>query len=160
MESSEAILFKRRVMPVVPVMETLARRLLPDEADVRDALQEALMRLWRHRDTLDDVTNVRAYCLSVIRNAAVDRLGYAAEAAPLEYAGDFAAPTDRYDDLTEAETMLAQLPDRQQKAIRMRSFRDMEVNEIAVEMNISEANVRQLLSRGRRRLKQLISLCK
>lgn len=147
-------------MPVVPAMEALACRLLTDEADVRDALQEALMRLWRHRDTLDEVANIRAYCLSVIRNAAVDRVGDTASTAPLEAAGDCAAPVDRSDDLAEAETMLAQLPDRQQKAIRLRSFRDMEVDEIAAEMKISEANVRQLLSRGRRRLKQLISLCK
>lgn len=156
METNETEIFKRMVLPHAPVMERLLLRMLGED-DARDALQDTLLRLWEHRSLLFSAENVRAYCLTTARNTASNRLRSLHPAEQVEELpiADLGADRDSADDLRHAETLLEQLPEPQRRAIRLRSYAVMEVDEIAREMDVSESNVRQLLSRGRRRLREL-----
>ena len=58
------------------------------------------------------------------------------------------------DSLSLAERMISTLPASQQKVVRLRSHADCSVDEISTITGLTPANVRQLLSRARRRLKQ------
>lgn len=156
MENIEAISFKQQVMPSLPAIETVARRLLSDEADVRDAVQDTLLRLWNYRSRLADVADVKIYCISVARNVALGRLKQRKDFDSLENMADVASPERLTDDLEAVETALQSLSLNQQRVIRLRGYNDMEVDEIAAELNLSVGNVRQLLSRGRRQLKKLL----
>lgn len=156
LENKETDIFKRMVLPHAALMERLLARMLGEE-DARDALQDTLLRLWEHREALSAADNIRAYCLTTARNVATNRLRSrhfeeSIEEVPIVESG---ADADDSDDLRHAEALLEKLPEAQRRAIRLRSYCDMEVEEIAVRMEVSEANVRQLLSRGRRRLREL-----
>jgi RNA polymerase sigma-70 factor (ECF subfamily) len=52
---------------------SLARHLLVDSAEAEDVSQEAFLRLWQKRDSIDPV-HVRPWLLRVTRNLCLDRL--------------------------------------------------------------------------------------
>ena len=52
---------------------TLARYLLKDAAEAEDAVQEAFVKLWRHRDSIDP-DKVKPWLMKVTRNGCLDRL--------------------------------------------------------------------------------------
>ncbi len=63
---------------------------------------------------------------------------------------------DGYDDSTPyLSELMRSLPARQRKVLEMKICGDMENSEIALCLGLSEGNVRQLLSRGRKALRQL-----
>ena len=52
---------------------TLARYLLKDPAEAEDATQEAFVKLWNHRDSIDP-ERIKAWLMKVTRNGCLDRL--------------------------------------------------------------------------------------
>jgi RNA polymerase sigma-70 factor (ECF subfamily) len=52
---------------------TLARYLLKDSAEAEDAVQEAFIKLWNHRDSIDR-SRIRPWLMKVTRNTCLDRL--------------------------------------------------------------------------------------
>lgn len=52
---------------------SLARYLLKDASEAEDATQEAFIKLWRHRDSIDP-ERVRPWLMKVTRNVCLDRL--------------------------------------------------------------------------------------
>ena len=52
---------------------TLARYLLKDAAEAEDAVQEAFIKLWNHRDNVDPA-RVKPWLMKVTRNTCLDRL--------------------------------------------------------------------------------------
>jgi RNA polymerase sigma-70 factor (ECF subfamily) len=52
---------------------TLARYLLKDASEAEDACQEAFVKLWRHRDSIDP-DKIRPWLMRVTRNGCLDRL--------------------------------------------------------------------------------------
>jgi RNA polymerase sigma-70 factor (ECF subfamily) len=70
-------------------------------------------------------------------------------------AGDVAAMTDRYAD-PDLAAALRQLPDAQRAAVVLFYFLDLPIAEIAARLGSNRLAVRANLSRGRRRLRQLL----
>ncbi len=52
---------------------TLARYLLKDAAEAEDAVQEAFLKLWNHRDQIDP-DRIKPWLMKVTRNNCLDRL--------------------------------------------------------------------------------------
>jgi RNA polymerase sigma-70 factor (ECF subfamily) len=52
---------------------TLARYILKDAAEAEDACQEAFVKLWNHRDSIDP-EKIRPWLMRVTRNGCLDRL--------------------------------------------------------------------------------------
>ena len=52
---------------------SLARYLLKDASEAEDAVQEAFIKLWNHRDSIDPA-RVKAWLMKVTRNTCLDRL--------------------------------------------------------------------------------------
>jgi RNA polymerase sigma-70 factor (ECF subfamily) len=52
---------------------TLARYILKDAAEAEDACQEAFVKLWNHRDSIDP-DKIRPWLMRVTRNGCLDRL--------------------------------------------------------------------------------------
>lgn len=51
-----------------------AARLLADRDDARDVAQEALVRLWEHREKVPEVATARAWLLKTAHRLCVDRV--------------------------------------------------------------------------------------
>ena len=67
------IAFERAVEKHQKSVFTFARYLLGNQHEAEDVAQEALLRMWRHWDSLD-VERVEAWLLKVTRNLCYDRM--------------------------------------------------------------------------------------
>ena len=56
------------IVALHPDLMRLARRLAGSEAEAQDLAQETLLRLWRRREEVADVDDLRAYARAALRN--------------------------------------------------------------------------------------------
>lgn len=151
----DAETFKRIILPCYRRMYTVAFRMSDGDSDLAyDVVQESIAYMWEHRERLD-TSSPAALCLTAVRNRCISRLRAAAPLFPLEEAGEIAVP-DEGCGTHHVYVALACLPDRRRTAVTL-SMRGFSPPEIAAEMQLSPENVRQLLSRGRRQLKEILS---
>lgn len=152
--------FRQQVLTLKGAMYGAGVRagLSPDEA--ADAVQETLIGLWRSRQKIPPEPQTRQrYCFIAFRNMLVDtvkRRRHDADItestgvkAPPEYDTEYASTRRRL------EQLIAMLPPAQAEVIRLSSFGDLDNRQIAEATGETEVNVRQLLSRARRRLRDL-----
>ena len=156
--------FRIRVVPLQRLMYSMALKSGMPPDDAADALQETLLRLWRSRDSIpDDPPALRAYCLTTLRNECVTVIRKRRDADPLDKAIAFKAPpesetAESRDTLNRIETLMDTLPESQRQVVRMSSFGEFSITEISEATGFTPGNVRQLLSRARKRLRQMIEL--
>lgn len=142
-----------------------ARRIVNDDS-VDDALQEAFMRLWNRRSDFDSsnvvegvaVTTVRNICLDTLRRNAVrrhDDIDETSSAATIidDSSDDEQKKRELYGEVSAL--INSQLSERDRRILYLRDRDGWEMDEIAQEMGISEANVRVILSRSRKTIRQI-----
>ncbi len=133
--------------------------MLGNRQDAADAVQESMVKIWNHIN--DDHTGIRqpkAFAFRILRTTAIDIL----RRRPLDGMFETAEPPesvvekqDAYE-LTECLNMaLASLPQAQREVLVLNALEGFPATEIAEITGLSRDNVRQLLSRGRRRLKEI-----
>lgn len=155
--------FRQRVLPLQRLMYGVALKtgLPPDDA--ADAVQETQVRLWRRRDRIpDNDTELKLYCMAALRNECISAIRRRKPSVALEEAEELKTPEEESsaeyrDTRRRIETLIDSLPGSQGKVIRMSSFGGLDNAEIARATGNTENNVRQLLSRGRRRLRELLA---
>jgi RNA polymerase sigma-70 factor (ECF subfamily) len=152
----------------------LSERLLPkayaqaffwlrNQADAEDIAQEAFIRLWRMAPNwAEDGTKVSTWLYKVVQNLCYDRL----RRKPSTSLADIGEPEDSkpaaaemLQDQTRANALyraLAELPDRQRDAVSMRHLDGMSNPEIAEIMELSVEAVESLISRGKRKLSDIL----
>lgn len=139
-----------------PSLRASANSVLRENTDdASDALQDAFCRLWRHRDSFADEDHARAASYTAVRNAAIDlmrrrRLTQPAEEMP-ETAEDISDASDLYDEVNRIIGRV--LSERERSVLMMRDRNGFEMDAIAARLEITEANVRLILSRARRKVR-------
>lgn len=157
-------MFKDKVLRYSADMWRMAVSILRDSDMAKDAVQDALSRLWENRARIADSDNAKPYCLSAVRNAAVDMLrrssvldvGTIDEAYPLPTSDR--DPEQHLQGVQKVEMihrLISALSPDQQTVIRLSSFGGCDVAEIREATGLSADNVRTLLSRARRKLREL-----
>lgn len=135
-----------------PMLMATARRIVDDEAEAEDVVQDALLRLWQLRD--EPVQNVEGMARVVVQHLSIDAVRRRRENIPIEEIE--VVGTSYSEGLSDTEmrmmTLIRQLPTLQQTILRLRHVDEMEVFEIAEMIGATEAAVRQSLSRARRKL--------
>lgn len=146
-------------------LQMTARRIVSDEA-VDDALQDAFVRLWSRRSDFDSATAVEGVAVTTVRNICIDTLRRDAvrrhddiddnpsAAAVTEDSGDDTQERrELYGEVTEL--IDKELSERDRRILYLRDRDGWEMDDIALEMGISEANVRVILSRSRKIIRQI-----
>ena len=135
-----------------PMLMATARRILGDDAEAEDVVQDALLRLWQLRD--EPILNVEGMARVVVQHLSIDAVRRRRENIPIEEIE--VVGTSYSEGLSDTEmrmlTLIRQLPTLQQTILRLRHVEEMEVFEIAEMIGATEAAVRQSLSRARRKL--------
>lgn len=138
-----------------------ARRMLADDIEADDALQDAFCRLWKHRERI--VTDSQAEGLSVIavRNTCIDTLRRRQNNLPVDQAEAELSDSDDGDSLRDElyrsvkEIIDSRLSERERRVITMRDTMGMDFADIADELGITENNTRMILSRARRTVREI-----
>ena len=157
-----ASLFKQLLLPLYPRLQRVALRLLGNAEDAEDMVQEVYMKLWSKRDALPDVQDVEAYCVTLMKNMCIDRLRIAeAHKADVDEVPTMLAATDdveaqveRHDAVEQVKQIIETLPEHQQQVITLRDIEDYSFEEIAEQTGLTAVNVRMLLSRARKTIRE------
>ena len=157
-----ASLFKQLLLPLYPRLQRVALRLLGNTEDAEDMVQEVYMKLWNKRDALPDVKDVEAYCVTLTKNMCIDRLRIAeAEKADMDEVPTMLAETDdveaqveRRDAVEQVKQIIEALPEHQQQVITLRDIEDCSFEEIAEQTGLTAVNIRMLLSRARKTIRE------
>jgi len=148
--------FKSCVMPLHKTLYAYSFAILGDENDAADCLQEAMTKLWENRRRLDEISNLEAYATVTVKHIALSMASRRQRLASA-FGDDLpdivdSAPTP--DALTEGR----ELPENQRKVVVMSAVGGLTNSEIKDATGLTDDNVRVLLSRGRKKLRQLFSL--
>ena len=140
-----------------------ARRLLRDDHDAEEAVQEALARAWRKRGECERPDAYRAWLTAITRNEAfrlIERRRLRSErevheevdGAPLTDAG----LEDILGDLATQQA-LSGLSDDEKALVHLRYMQDLTQPEVARVMDMPEGTVKVRLHRVRRRLRTALA---
>ena len=145
----------------------VAFSVLRNAADAEDAVQEAFLRVLRHRDTLGEVRDHRVWLIRIVWNIVLDRKRRA-KTRP---------ETDDVDELARvlpsaglsAEQLAAaaqhhahvlacvdQLPAKEREVLMLSAFEELTSVEIASVLGITESSVRSRLFRARNLMADLL----
>jgi RNA polymerase sigma-70 factor (ECF subfamily) len=127
-------------------------------AEAQDCVQEAFVRAWDKRRSLDTDSAPEAWVRTVAYRLAVSRWRRARKAlrAP-DRAYASAGPAEPSVTRVALARALQQLPPEQRRAIVLHHLCDLSVQDIALETNTPTGTVKARLSRGRAALAVLLS---
>jgi RNA polymerase sigma factor (sigma-70 family) len=153
--------FKAEVLPIRDKLFHIAHKVLVDEQEAEDAVQEVLLKLWHMRDTLHTYDNAAAFATTVTKNHCIDRLKVLRRTDLLDESFNSRASTDNpYLQLERKNTeevlhrIIESLPSLQQAIIRMKDMDEYEVEEIAEITGTKVEAVRVNLSRARKKVRE------
>ena len=154
--------FKQRYMPHHQVLYRVAYHLTSNAQDAEDLLQDLYLKLWQKRDELPDEAMKEAYLVTMIRHLFVDqhrlkRLDTSAELKEEASPPDERSLDHQIDAKDEAQQMgglINELPERDAKIIRMHVVDDRSYEEIEQDTGLSQGNIRIIVMRTKKKLKQ------
>ncbi|MDE7403236.1 MAG: sigma-70 family RNA polymerase sigma factor [Muribaculaceae bacterium] len=154
--------FRQRVIPLQRLMYSLALKLGLPPADAADAVQEAQLNLWRSREKIPaSDRESRAYSMAAVRNECIQWYRRRRPTEPIETVNETVIGSSPGNEAEERDTRryvekaIEKLPSGQREVIRLSGLGGLAAEEISEATGISPANVRQLLSRGRRKLRDI-----
>ncbi len=145
--------FSREVAALRPALALTAQRYLHDPQAAEDVVQDALLRLWQIRDTLQ--LPIQAFAQVLVRNLSIDtirrRHPQVDVTALASLAADVPSDDDRY---LRVMQLVDHLPSMQQTLFRLRHIEQMSYADISAITGSSEAAVRKAISRARQSILQ------
>lgn len=156
----------REIIPHEPAVRAWLKRNAPAPIEAEDILQEAYCRL-SDLETIDQISNARAYFFSVARNILLNEIRHArvihiSSINDLQLASiDDGEPSPERivagrRELERVQGFLAALPERCRRIIEMRKVQGLSQREIAQRLNVTENVVENNVSRGLRFLSKAV----
>lgn len=136
----------------------LSRR-IGDLGMVDELFQKVFLKLHRSRERYEPKYPFSTWFFTICRNTVIDEFRRHAR-TPLKVLieEDHLVSNPSHEERAPSEpvpaVVLSALPDRQREAVRLRYEEELDFDEIATKLNTTSENVRQLVSRGIRKLKR------
>lgn len=145
----------------------LAWRILGDADEVKDAVQETFLRLFRHLRRYDETKqDLQAWlnriamnvCLDQLRRRKRRRIFEPLDDAPTVATGDLAADEEliRRADVALLRRAIESLPPKERLAVMLRDVEGLSTHEVASALGNTVATVRVQLSRARVKLRRFV----
>ena len=157
--------FNNVYYPFHPKLYRIAYALLNNAADAEDILQDTYYKLWSRRTELTGIIQPEAFCVRLLKNLCLDFLRAPRNRMDYEPSELLTIPTETTPEdeleskekIQHIETLIEQLPEKQRIVIQMRGCGDCSLEDIEAATGESAANVRVLLSRARKTLKNMLT---
>jgi len=156
--------FKTRVLPVKNKLYRFAYRLLGDESEAQDVVQEVLIKVWGQRDRMDELENMEAWCMRITRNLSYDKLKSKTRkyTEPLAEGFDVGATgerspeerTEQKDMMRMIRSLMERLPDKQRHVMQLRDIEGYSYKEIGEILELDMAQVKVNLFRARKKIRE------
>jgi len=151
-KDSEA--FEKLMRDELSGMYRIAYSMLHNDEDVADAIQDTMLKCWEKIDTLKEPSFFRTWLIRILINNCNDVLRKRKVIISLDDVPDM--PTsDNYceDDWKE---IIQTLDDKYRLVMELYYIEELQTQEIAKMLGISDDNVRRRLSRGRKQLEKIV----
>lgn len=157
----QEISFRDDILPLKDKLFRLALRITFNRAEAEDIVQDALIKVWNKRDEWAQMESVEAYCLTVVRNLAIDRsqkkesqnLELTPETQEMPDALTPESQFERDEQLRLVHRLVNELPEKQRTIVQLRDIEGKSYKEIADVLAITEEQVKVNLFRARQRIK-------
>lgn len=153
--------FKNTILPQCRKLYPIIFRIIKDEEETRDALQDVIVKLWNKRNELKDCSNQTAYVITVAKNYGLDmlkkkkplRIGEKEEHKlnNLKCEGLTPETKERFECVRK---VMENLPDKYKTVIQLRDIDGFSFDEMKEITGYEVPNLRVMLSRARLKVKQ------
>lgn len=159
-EPEEKRKFERLYHTYRQTMYCAAFRILQDSHDAEDAVHQAFLRLVDHLEKINenDCHKTRGFLVTIVESTAIDiyRHRKRKSGTPFdEVCTDITAP-ECPEDRTAVALAFSRLPVAYSTVLRLKYSHGYDNREIAVLLKVTEENVRQRLSRAKKKLAELL----
>jgi RNA polymerase sigma-70 factor (ECF subfamily) len=141
----------------------LALRMLFNEQDAEDVVQETMIRIWDRREEWGQWNSLEAYCVTAVKNRCLDRLRRQSLRPVREDWDINSNEKDPHEKMVAKETFVQirkcmdELPQNQQLVVQLREIEGLSYNEIAEVLGMSLDQVKVNLFRARNAIKRSIT---
>uniref|UniRef100_UPI003217D649 RNA polymerase sigma factor n=1 Tax=uncultured Draconibacterium sp. TaxID=1573823 RepID=UPI003217D649 len=153
--------FKNKVIPFSRKLYPMLFRILRNEEETRDALQDLMVKLWNKKDDLNKCENQTAYIITMARNYSFDLLkkkrpGLIEETEEykllnIEAEGNSQETKEKFECVRK---VIAELPEKYQTVISLRDIDGFSFDEIKGITGFEVPHLRVILSRARQKVKE------
>ena len=165
MQASE---FKQLFLPCHRKLFSVAYRLMGNAQAAEDMVQETFLKLWMQCDKIERVDNPEAYSITVLRRLFYDRMrtGRLQEvdkdvgSLQVTSSQNISRQLEAADEYQRVRLLISHLPEPQGRIMLMRDVEDRSFEEISIETGFTEVNIRSILSRARKKIREQIKTMK
>ncbi len=152
--------FRKDVLILRDKMLHIALRILKDEQDAEDVVQEVFLKLWTTRSALSDIENLEAYVTTMTKNACFDKIKLKKQNVDTtvlicQKAKCLEQELDNREAVNIIKLIIDELPDLQRLIITMHDVEDYTTKEVAKNIGANIDAVRMNLSRARKRVRDI-----
>lgn len=152
--------FKNDVLIYKDQMFRLALRILKNEEDANDIVQDSLLKLWDKRKVLSDIRNIKSFSMTMVRNACIDLIRKHKPLTDKEQfilqKTDELSPEKKLvvsDQLQMVRNIIDQMNDQQREIIQLREIEGLDYDEISEITGLTVNNLRVIISRARKEIR-------
>jgi RNA polymerase sigma-70 factor, ECF subfamily len=167
LDSSEDI--TALVMEYSATLYRVAYSVMRNSAEAEDAVQEAFLRVLKHRDKLDSILDHRVWLIRITWNVVLDKKRRAKTRPENEDINDYArvlpARDRRADDslISSQEhnrilKLIERLPRKEREALLLSAVEELSTVQIAAVLGTTESSIRSRIFRARRQLSALLEI--
>jgi RNA polymerase sigma-70 factor (ECF subfamily) len=146
--------YKKEFSRLRPKLLNIARKILNDDEEAEDAVQDALLRIWQLHEQLKPPIDSFAFIL--LRNICISTLRRRPSTTAIEDIQlEMTMEEDEKQRMEQTMLIVENLPDKQQTILRLRHMEGMEMSKIASLLCTTEAAIRKSLSRARQQVREM-----
>lgn len=155
--------FQNDILPLKNELFRLALRITLNAADAEDVVQDTMLKVWKRRNDWEQIESIEAFCLTICRNLALDRLRHKDyQSQTLDMTAD---PVDashtanpeqmavQRDRIQLVRQLINRLPERQRSCMQLRDIEGKSYRDIATILGITEQQVKVTIFRARQAVK-------
>ena len=156
--------FKQLFLPCHRKLFSVAYRLMSNAQAAEDMVQETFLKLWMQRDKMEKVDNPEAYSITVLRRIFYDKMRARhlqevdKDVGSLQVSSsqNISKQLEEADEYQRIRRLIIHLPEPQARIMLMRDIEDRSFEEISIETGLTEVNIRSILSRARKKIREQI----
>lgn len=156
--------FLAQIMPIKQKLFRFALRLLGNEEDAKDIIQDAFVKVWHNREKMGELQNLEAWCMRITRNLALDKLKSKkyrvtddlerAQEVPAAHQHNPHQSTERSDLMKRVHGLIYRLPEKYRTILQLRDIDGLSYQEIADTLGIEMSEVKVNLHRARKQVRE------
>jgi RNA polymerase sigma-70 factor, ECF subfamily len=155
--------FREDLISAIPGLRAFGISLTSRADRADDLVQETLMKAWKHHDSFQPGTNIKAWLYTILRNEFYSQLrkrSREVEDADGYYSSRVAVQAEQHGhlDMGDLKTALQQLPDDQREAIILVGASGFSYEEAAEICNVAIGTIKSRVNRARKKLGELLQI--